>query len=355
MLLDDLSDPEACTAGFLVVAGEHVDTARMALLVRETSGFVCVAMTGDRLDKLRLPLLAAPDPGGRSVAFAVAVDLRRGVTTGISARDRAATVCALADPATEPDDLARPGHVLPVRVADGGVLELPRPAEAAADLCRAAGLAPVAALATVLDVAGGVAGVAELSDLASRYGLLQVRISEVVAWSLAQRPVRRGATTVLPTVHGRFTAVGYGDADGGEHLVLVRGDPATQDSVLVRVHAECVTGDVVGSLRCSCAAELVAALSAIDRAGQGVLIYLRGPRLAGFGFMRADCGGGPKDIRNAAFVSHVLRDLGVWHVEVLADPADFTVLAGYGITAVGHRRLTVPVTELGGELDSDIC
>jgi 3,4-dihydroxy 2-butanone 4-phosphate synthase / GTP cyclohydrolase II len=181
VLLDDISDPPRGPIGALFMAAQHVDTERMALLVRETSGFVCVAMRGDRLDKLRLPLLA-PTAGRTALGFAVAVDLRSGLTTGISARDRAMTARALADPSTQPDDLARPGHVLPVCAADAGVLGQPGLAEATVDVCRAAGLAPVAALATVLDSVGEVADAAELAAVADRLGIPLVRVSEVVTY-----------------------------------------------------------------------------------------------------------------------------------------------------------------------------
>jgi 3,4-dihydroxy-2-butanone 4-phosphate synthase len=187
VLVDDVSDPPLGPTGSLVLAAQHADTERMTLLVRETSGFVCVAMTGDRLDNLRVPPLA-PNRGRTGIGFAVAVDLGRGLTTGISARDRAMTVRALADPSTQPDDLARPGHVLPVCIAEDGVVGQPGLAEAAVDLCRAAGLRPAAALATVLDAGGEVAGVRELVAVAERLGVPLVRLSVVVTWATAHRP-----------------------------------------------------------------------------------------------------------------------------------------------------------------------
>jgi 3,4-dihydroxy-2-butanone 4-phosphate synthase len=195
VLLDDVSDPPRGPVGALFVAAQYADTARIALLVRETSGFVCVAMTGDRLDRLRVPLLA-PMAGRTALGFAVAVDLRSGLTTGISARDRAMTVRALADPSTRPEDLTRPGHVLPVCAADAGVLGQPGLAETTVDVCRAAGLQPVAALATVLDSIGEVAGVSELIAVAERLGIPLVRVSEVVtcfrATAVDRQRIRKG-------------------------------------------------------------------------------------------------------------------------------------------------------------------
>jgi 3,4-dihydroxy-2-butanone 4-phosphate synthase len=179
VLHDDLAGPGAAEAGVLVVAAERMDTATMAFLVRESSGVVCVAMSGGRLDDLRLPPLAPSHAGPGRVAFAVSVDLRRGIGTGISARDRAATVRALADPVTGHADLVRPGHVLPLRAHDDGVRARPRPAEAAVELCRLAGLVPAAALATVIGPTGDVAGAAELDALADRHGLAAVRVSDL--------------------------------------------------------------------------------------------------------------------------------------------------------------------------------
>lgn len=184
VLADDMSDQ--LTTGTLVVAAQHADTRCLALLVRETSGFICVAMTAERLDRLQVPQ-QTPGRRGPTTGFAVAVDLRCGLTTGISARDRAMTIRALADPLTQPDDLTRPGHVVPVCTAEAGVLDEPGAAEAAVDLCVAAGLHPAAAFATVLDSRGEVAGLAQLAVLAQHYTLPLLRVSDVAAWCNAQR------------------------------------------------------------------------------------------------------------------------------------------------------------------------
>ncbi|WP_433298074.1 3,4-dihydroxy-2-butanone-4-phosphate synthase [Pseudonocardia sp. CA-142604] len=345
LLIDDVAGSAAGGSGALVVAAEHTDTTLMSLLVRESTGIVCVAMTGARLDELRIPPIATAGssrPDG--AAFAVSVDLRCGVSTGISARDRAATVRALADPATAAGDLARPGHVLPLRARDGGVLERPRPAEAAVDLCLAAGLAPAAALATAVDADGGVAGCGNLGALAEQHGLAVVRVSDVVAWRAERRPVHRGPSTTLPTVHGLFTAVGYGDADGGEHLALVRGEPAGPGPVLVRVHRECLTGDVMGSLRCGCASDLAAALAAIDRAERGVLVYLRRRALSGVGRVQAVRGCGTGDRYAAALAAKILLDIGVQSALVLADdPAESADLVAHGVIVAGHRPVRSPL------------
>lgn len=349
LLLGDVEADGISQSGMVVVAGEHVDSALMAFIVRETSGVVCAAMTGARLDELRIPPIVASSAGGRAAAFAVSVDLRCGISTGISARDRAATVRALADPGSGPGDLVRPGHVLPVRTHDGGVLGLPGPAEAAVDLCRSAGLSPVAAIATVVDDGGDIAGIVDLTALAARYGLPLVRVSEIVAWRAGQRPVVRGAPVVLPTAHGRFTAVGYGDADGGEHLAVVRGDLSAPGPALVRVHTECVVGDVLGSLRCACGARLAAALAAIEQAGRGVLVYLRRQGMTGLDPVQVARGCRPASAHSLGFAAHVLRDLGIRGAEVLVDdPTESAALATHGVPVHGSRLLLYPaVAEVG--------
>jgi 3,4-dihydroxy 2-butanone 4-phosphate synthase / GTP cyclohydrolase II len=353
LLLDDCVDgaarPGTEPAGVLVVAAERVDVGAMAFLVRESSGVVCTAMTGQRLDALRIPPLAA-DGARTRPAFAVAVDLGTGISTGISARDRALTVRALADPATGPADLVRPGHVLPLRARDGGVLERPRPAEAAVALCAAAGLAPAAALATAVDEAGEVAGPSALDALARRAALPVVAVSQVVAHVAAARPpvLRAGASATLPTPHGTFRALGYA-GDGGEHLALVHGDVTGRAAVPVHVHVECVAGDVLGSLRCRCGARLAAALAAIGVAGHGVVVYLRSRSAPGLGPVHALRGCAVPDPCAAGVTAHVLHDLGVRGALVLSDdPTDGRDLPRAGIAVAGRRLLLgVPAAEVG--------
>ncbi|WP_214402557.1 3,4-dihydroxy-2-butanone-4-phosphate synthase [Pseudonocardia lacus] len=352
LLVDDLRDGPAAGAGVVVTAAELTDTRTMAFLVRETSGIVCVAMTGSRLDQLAVPPMGGDGTDPDASAFAVSVDLRAGTTTGISAADRALTVRALADPATGPADLLRPGHVLPLRVRDAGVLERARPAEAAVDLCRGAGLAPAAVLATAVDGAGELAGREQLLAMAERHGLALLAVSDVLADRRRREPpVRRGATTALPMPHGRFRAVGYGataQAPGSgsrhrdEHLALVRGDVAAGPGpVLVGVHRECALGDVFGSLRCGCAARLDAALASIDAAGRGVLVYLR----TAHAFTRPAAGANPTGCgapaeREDLVAAHILRDLGVGTALVLSDdPAEPGRLAGCGLAVAGRRCL----------------
>ncbi len=308
----------------IVIAAERVTTSTMALLVRHSSGLACVALPGERLDALRIPLMAPEDP--RRMAFAVSVDLCAGVTTGISARERALTARALADPATQPADLVRPGHVVPVRVHPDGVLERPAPAEAAADLCRLAGLVPAAVLATVAEEA-----VPSLCELPA------VRLEDLVRYrERAEPPVRAGSTVALPTSHGEFQARGYaGTRDGTEHLAMVRGEVGGATPVPVRVHAECLTGDVLGSLGCRCAAELAASLDAIDRAGRGVVVYLRRGHRPWRGPRHASC-----TTRDYRVASHILLDLGVQAAVLLTDdPEHARGLSDFGITVTGPTAM----------------
>jgi 3,4-dihydroxy 2-butanone 4-phosphate synthase/GTP cyclohydrolase II len=349
VLVDDLTPEQE---GALLVAAAEVDVPTMAFLVRESSGVVCVAMTGERLDELRLPPLVAHGAGERASAFAVSVDLRVGVTTGISARDRALTAQALADPATGPADLVRPGHVLPLRARGGGVLEQARSAEAAVDLCRLAGLPPAGVLAAVANSDGTIAALPDVTALAQRHDLPLVRVSELVAWRRrTESPVRAGGRAELPTVHGRFRAVGYA-GEGAEHIALVRGavtDGAGPDGgqepvpVYVHVHVECLTGDVLGSVRCSCAAQLDAALAAIDRAGRGVLVYLRGRHQPGSSLVHALRGCAARDDRDEAVAAHILHDVGVRSVVLLSDdPEEDVGLPPYGVSVTGVLPLVVP-------------
>lgn len=327
------------TGGVVVTAGQRCDTATVAFLVRVSSGLVCVALPADRADRLRLPPMTHTSPAGGGPSFAVSVDVKRGVGTGISARDRAATVRALADPGTLPDDLVRPGHVLPVRVEPGRVLDRPGAAEAAYELCAAAGTAPAAVFAHVVDDAGELAGEEALAAFAHRHELALTRVSDVARWRRRQEPLVRpgvpGQGQPVPTAHGRFSAWTYGS--GGECVALVRGDLTADRPALVHVHEECLAGDVLGSRRCGCAARLDAALAAIADAGRGVLLYLRGgsPEQSDVGHARSRLARRPGA---AAVVSDVLDDLGVRRAVLLTDdPVEAACLRSR--VAVGTRPL----------------
>jgi 3,4-dihydroxy 2-butanone 4-phosphate synthase/GTP cyclohydrolase II len=301
-------------------------------------------------------------------AYTVTVDARVGVTTGISAADRTRTVRVLADPASTPEDLAQPGHVLPLRARDGGVLVRRGHTEAAVDLARLAGRQPAGVIAELVEDDGGMRRAPSCRRFADEHGLAMVSIEDLVAHRRRHdRLVDRAATTRLPTRHGEFTAVGYADrVDGSEHLALVAGDLvdgrlADGRDVLVRVHSECLTGDVLGSQRCDCGPQLDAALAEVARTGRGVVVYLRGHEGRGIGLLaklRAyalqDAGldtvdanlelGLPADAREYAAAAQVLADLGVRSVRLLTNNPDKVAgLRRYGVEVTERVGLTVGV------------
>ena len=280
-----VDDEDRETEGDLIMAAEHATPAALAFLVRHTSGVVCVGLDGGRLDDLALPPMVARGDDPRGTAFTVSVDLKHGTTTGISAADRARTIRALADPGTRPDELSRPGHVFPLRARDGGVLRRPGHTESAVDLCRLAGLAPAGVLAEVTNDDGTIARRPDLELFAQRHGLVSLTVADLVRHRLrTEAQIVREAVGRMPTTHGEFDAVAYRSTlDGVEHVALVRGPVAARPDVLVRVHSECLTGDVFGSRRCDCGDQLDAALAKISAAGCGVLVYLRGHEGRGIG------------------------------------------------------------------------
>ncbi len=302
-----VDDEDREDEGDLVGSAELMTAEQMAFVVRHTGGVVCVAMEGDRLDDLLLPAMVAANEDAKGTAFTVSVDLREGVTTGISAADRAATVRALADPVAKADDFARPGHVFPLRARPGGVLERRGHTEAAVDLLRLAGLVPAGVISEVVSDDGSMARRGELDRFAAAHGLPMVSVADLVEHRLRHEPsVRREAQTRLPTGHADFDAYGYtGVTDGVEHLALVLGDIAGAHDVVVRVHAECLAGDVLRSQACACGDRLQTSLRRIATAGQGILVYLRG---------RQGCSSG-------LLVGDVLRDLSVRTARVVThDP-----------------------------------
>ena len=316
----------------MVIAAELVTGLTMAMLVRHSSGFVCVAVTGDRLAALDVPLMAAD--GEDREAFAVSVDAVAGLTTGISAHERAITARTLADPASTPADLVRPGHVVPVRVRPGGVLERAAAAEAAVDLCRIAGLVPAAVFAAV----------AEPPTPTVRSELATIRVDDVVRHrERAESPVRWTGSAPLTNRHGHFQKHTYLDVrTGTEHFAVVAGGVTGADAVLVRAHDECPAGDLLGSVLCGCAGDLEAGLSAVSAADRGVLVYLRrsGPppsqRHQG---PSASCS--PPGDRGHRVTAHVLLDLGIRSAVLLTDdPRHAPDLTDAGMPVIGRTPLS---------------
>ena len=273
--------------GDIIIAAGKMTPTLMAFMIRNTSGVICVSMPGADLDRLQLPLMTAQSGDRMRTAFTVSVDARDGITTGISAADRARTVRVLVDSATEPYELSRPGHIFPLRYAEGGVLRRPGHTEAAVDLARLAGLSPAGALAEVVNDDGTMARLPRLRQFADEHGLALISIAQLIEFRRhSERMVRRVVETRLPNAHGDWRALGYQNSlDGTEHVALVYGDLGDGERVLVRVHSECLTGDVLGSLRCDCGAQLDAAMAAVAAEGRGIVLYLRGHEGRGIGLL----------------------------------------------------------------------
>ncbi|MPY79943.1 MAG: bifunctional 3,4-dihydroxy-2-butanone-4-phosphate synthase/GTP cyclohydrolase II [Actinophytocola sp.] len=338
--------------GELVLAAEHASDASVAFLVRHTSGYLCVAAPEERWEQLGVPRM--PGDHQHGAAYGVAVDASEGVTTGISARERARTIRLIAAPDTQPADLIRPGHVVTERARPGGLLERGGHAEATVDLMRLAGLYPVGVRGHVVRDDGFTANAAELRDFALAHDLMLMTIDELVAYRWRHSPtVTRAASARMPTRHGEFTVHGYRDeVDGGEHLALVFGQPEQQAAPLVRVHRECVTGEVLGSRTCDCGQHLDLALAQVAAAGAGVVVYLRGTGLIDQLRAQARQDVGDYDTATAALrlvdageycaAAHIVRDLGIDTVRLLtSNPAKVACLEQCGVTVLERLELVV--------------
>ena len=362
-----MDDEDRENEGDLVMAAEFATPEKVAFFLAHTSGLICVPLTPDRLDELELPLMVSHNTESQRTAFTVTVDYRHGTTTGISAGDRAATIQSLINPDTKPDDLARPGHVLPLRYRPGGVLKRAGHTEATVDLARFAGCYPAGLLCEIVTTdKQRMARRPELESFATEHGLPIISISDLVRYRYhRERLVERIAQARIPTEYGEFTAYGFRSMlDGEEHLAFVAGDVHTKESVLVRVHSECLTGDVFGSLRCDCGPQLQAAMRRIGAEGVGVIVYLRGHEGRGIGLthkLRAytlqDNGrdtvdanvelGLPVDSREYGIGAQILVDLGVTTMQLMTNnPAKRGGLEGYGLQIVNRIPLhTVPNEE----------
>jgi 3,4-dihydroxy 2-butanone 4-phosphate synthase/GTP cyclohydrolase II len=359
-----VDDADRENEGDIIVAASKMTPSLMAFMIRHTSGVICAPLTGQDLDRLQLPLMTTQNEERMRTAFTVSVDARDGVTTGISAADRARTVRVLVDSATEPYELVRPGHIFPLRYAEGGVLRRPGHTEAAVDLARLAGLSPAGVLAEVVNDDGTMARLPALRTFADEHGLALISIAQLIQYRRhSERVVRRVVETRLPNAHGDWRALGYQNVvDGTEHVALIYGDLGDGEGVLVRVHSECLTGDVLGSLRCDCGAQLDAAMAAVAGEGRGVVLYLRGHEGRGIGLLsklRAyhlqDNGadtvdanlelGLPADAREYSTGAQILADLGVRSVRLLTNnPAKVGGLSGFGIEVAGRVPLSVTPT-----------
>jgi len=353
--------------GDLVIAAEAATAEKIAFFLNHTSGVICMPMLGERLDELDLPPMVLDNTESNRTAFTVSVDGRHGTTTGISAADRASTIAALIDPATRPTDLARPGHVFPLRARRGGVLNRAGHTEATVDLARLAGLYPAGVLCEVVsEDKASMARLPELERLAGKHGMPLISIADLIRFRRQrEKLVRRVADARMPTEWGDFTCYSYESLlDGEQHVAMVKGAVQGEDNVLVRVHSECLTGDALGSMRCDCGVQLQMAMQRIATEGMGVVVYLRGHEGRGIGMthkLRAytlqDQGrdtvdanldlGLPVDTRRYGTGAQILVDLGITTMRLLTNnPSKFGGLDGYGLQIVERVPLeTVPNPE----------
>ena len=361
VVLDDASRENE---GDLILAADAATPETLGFILRHTSGVLCVALPGARCDALHLPPMVARSEESQGTAFTVTVDARRGVTTGISAADRAATIRVLANAEARADDLVRPGHVFPLRAREGGVLKRRGHTEAALNLARLAGRSPAAVLCEITHEDGSMMRPAALEPFARAHGMPILRIDDVVAHRRRTEPiVERVADARLPTRHGTFVAAVFRDlVEGREHVALVHGDVRGADGVLVRVHSECLTGDLFGSLRCDCGAQLDRSLERVAQAGKGVVVYLRGHEGRGVGLINKlhayrlqDQGrdtveanldlGLPVDSRQYDVGAQILVALGLTTIRLMSNnPAKFAALEGYPLRVVERVPLITEST-----------
>jgi 3,4-dihydroxy 2-butanone 4-phosphate synthase/GTP cyclohydrolase II len=360
-----VDDEDRENEGDLIMAAQFATPEALAFIIRHTSGVVVAPLTGQRCDDLRLPLMVEHNTESHRTAFTISVDLIEGTSTGISAADRAATLRGLADPSVAFSAFARPGHIFPLRAREGGVLKRAGHTEAAVDLARMAGCEPAGIICEIVNEDGSMARLPQLRVFAAQHGLLLSSIAELVRYrNRTEKLVTRIGQAIVPTEWGPFTCVAYqSEIDDTEHLAFVRGDVADGQPVLVRVHSECLTGDVFGSRRCDCGPQLAAAMERIDSEDRGIVVYLRGHEGRGIGighkirayslqdegFDTVDANlqlGLPVDKREYGIGSQILADLGAHQLRLMTNnPAKYGGIAGFGLTVVERvplKALTTP-------------
>ena len=354
-------DEDRENEGDLVMAAQFVTPEAINFMTKEARGFLCLALTPERCDELGLDLMTAKNESAMQTPFTVTIEAREGVTTGVSAHDRAHTVQVATDPRSGPRDLVQPGHVSPLKAKPGGVLERTGHTEASVDLARLAGLIPAGLICEVMNDDGTMARVDDLVGYCAKHGLKMITIKDLIVFRRRSvQLVERVVSTRLPTGFGTFEAVGYRSlVDDKHHVALVKGDVVGKDGVLVRVHSECLTGDVFHSERCDCGGQLHAALTMIEAEGEGVLLYLaqegrgigllnklRAYKLQEEGFDTVEANeqlGLPADLRDFGIGAQILSDLGLSSIRLLTNnPKKIHALEGYGLSVVDQIPIEEP-------------
>ena len=348
-----VDDEDRENEGDLTMAAEMVDADDINFMATYGRGLICVPMLGEALDRLNLPLMVQQNTAPMTTAFTVSVDVLTGATTGISAQDRATTIQALVDENTQPDDLGRPGHIFPLRYVEGGVLKRTGQTEASVDLCRLAGLKEAAVICEIMADDGTMARMTALNEFSEKHDIKIVSVADLIAYRrLHEKLIERVAEARVPTQYGEFTAISYASlVDVYEHVAFVKGDITPDDPVLVRVHSECLTGDVFGSTRCDCGDQVSLALSAIEDEGKGVLLYMRQEgrgigihnklkayALQDQGYDTVDANvmlGFSPDPRQYGVGAQILEDIGVKKMKLLTNnPTKRVGLEGFGLEVV---------------------